>query len=146
MAVEAHRRQLGGNLANLTYHPKVANIVLEEIGVDLQQPSVLLARCGGNTEVTLKDIHEQFGDRVALIVDGLTKLDGLHETESPQAENLGKVLRTMLSDVRVVLIKMADRLHNMRTIKSIPNFKQKKIAAETSFIMLSGASPGFYTK
>lgn len=67
-------------------------------------------------------------------MDGLTKLDGLHDSESPQAENLTKVLRTMLSDVRVVLIKMADRLHNLRTIKSMAEHKQIKIAAETSTI------------
>ncbi len=72
--------------------------------------------------------------RVSLIVDGLTKLDSLHDSESPQAENLSKVLRAMVSDVRVVLIKMADRLHNLRTIKSMAHHKQLKIAAETTSI------------
>ncbi|MCB0525319.1 MAG: RelA/SpoT family protein [Saprospiraceae bacterium] len=136
LAVEAHQEQRRKSGEPYILHPiEVARICVEEIGLGpTAAVSALLHDVVEDTEVTLKDIHEQFGDRVALIVDGLTKLDGLHETESPQAENLGKVLRTMLSDVRVVLIKMADRLHNMRTIKSMPEHKQKKIAAETSFI------------
>jgi GTP pyrophosphokinase len=136
LAVEAHREQRRKSGEPYILHPiEVARICVEEIGLGpTAAVCALLHDVVEDTQVSLKDIHEQFGDRVALIVDGLTKLDGLHETESPQAENLGKVLRTMLSDVRVVLIKMADRLHNMRTIKSMPENKQKKIAAETSFI------------
>jgi GTP pyrophosphokinase len=136
LAVEAHKEQRRKSGEPYILHPiEVARICVEEIGLGPTAAiCALLHDVVEDTDVTLKDIHEQFGDRVALIVDGLTKLDGLHETESPQAENLGKVLRTMISDVRVVLIKMADRLHNMRTIKSMPVNKQKKIAAETSFI------------
>jgi len=136
LAVEAHKEQRRKSGEPYILHPiEVARICVEEIGLGpTAAVCALLHDVVEDTSVSLKDIHEQFGDRVALIVDGLTKLDGLHETESPQAENLGKVLRTMLSDVRVVLIKMADRLHNMRTIKSMPEHKQKKIAAETSFI------------
>ncbi|MFM8486667.1 MAG: HD domain-containing protein, partial [Bacteroidota bacterium] len=107
-------------------------ICVEEIGLGpTAAVCALLHDVVEDTDVTLKEIHNQFGDRVALIVDGLTKLDGLHNSESPQAENLSKVLRTMLIDVRVVLIKLADRLHNMRTIRSMSDKSQKKIAAET---------------
>ncbi len=136
LAVEAHKEQRRKSGEPYILHPiEVARICVEEIGLGpTAAVCALLHDVVEDTDVTLKDIHEQFGDRVALIVDGLTKLDSLHESESPQAENLGKVLRTMLSDVRVVLIKMADRLHNMRTMKSMPEHKQKKIAAETSFI------------
>jgi len=136
LAVDAHREQRRKSGEPYILHPiEVARICVEEIGLGpTAAVCALLHDVVEDTDVSLKDIHEQFGDRVALIVDGLTKLDSLHETESPQAENLGKVLRTMLSDVRVVLIKMADRLHNMRTIKNMPEHKQKKIAAETSFI------------
>jgi len=69
-----------------------------------------------------------------MIVDGLTKLDGLYNMETAQAENFKKVLSTLVSDVRVILIKMADRLHNLRTISSMPRHKQLKIAAETDYI------------
>jgi guanosine-3',5'-bis(diphosphate) 3'-pyrophosphohydrolase len=87
-----------------------------------------------DTEVTLDEIQEQFGERIAKIVDGLTKLDSSYTSESPQAENFKKVLSTLVEDVRVVLIKMADRLHNMRTLGAMPRHKQLKIAAETSYI------------
>lgn len=136
MAVDAHREQRRKSGEPYILHPiEVARICVEEIGLGpTAAVCALLHDVVEDTNVTLKEIHEQFGDRVALIVDGLTKLDGLHESESPQAENLSKVLRTMLSDVRVVLIKMADRLHNMRTIKVMAEQKKKKIAAETSYI------------
>jgi guanosine-3',5'-bis(diphosphate) 3'-pyrophosphohydrolase len=75
-----------------------------------------------------------FGDRITKIVDGLTKLDSAYNAMSPQAENFKKVLSTLVEDVRVVLIKMADRLHNMRTLGAMPRHKQLKIAAETSYI------------
>ena len=87
-----------------------------------------------DTEVTLEDIKELFGHRIAKIVDGLTKLDSAYNASSPQAENFRKVLSTLVEDVRVVLIKMADRLHNMRTLGAMPRHKQLKIAAETSYV------------
>ena len=69
-----------------------------------------------------------------MIVDGLTKLDGLYNLETEQVENYRKVLSTLIKDVRVILIKMADRLHNLRTINAMPRHKQLKIAAETEYI------------
>ncbi len=136
MAVEAHRTQRRKSGEPYILHPiEVARICVEEIGLGpTAVVCALLHDVVEDTDVTLKEIHAKFGDRVSLIVDGLTKLDGLTDSESPQAENLTKVLKTMVSDVRVVLIKMADRLHNMRTIKSMPIHKQLKIAAETSYI------------
>ncbi len=136
MAVEAHKEQRRKTGEPYITHPiEVARICVEEIGLGPTAAiCALLHDVVEDTDVTLKEIHNQFGDRVALIVDGLTKLDGLHNSESPQAENLSKVLRTMLIDVRVVLIKLADRLHNMRTIRSMSDKSQKKIAAETTYI------------
>ena len=87
-----------------------------------------------DTDVSLTEVRKEFGNKIAMIVDGLTKLDGLYNVESPQAENFKKVVSTLVQDVRVVLIKMADRLHNLRTIDSMPRQKQLKIAAETSYI------------
>ncbi|MBL7828264.1 MAG: bifunctional (p)ppGpp synthetase/guanosine-3',5'-bis(diphosphate) 3'-pyrophosphohydrolase [Saprospiraceae bacterium] len=136
LAVEAHKEQRRKTGEPYILHPiEVARICVEEIGLGPTAAAcALLHDVVEDTEVTLKEIHAKFGDKIALIVDGLTKLDGLHNSESPQAENLSKVLRTMLMDVRVVLIKLADRLHNMRTIKSMSDKSQKKIAAETSYI------------
>lgn len=136
LAAKAHQQQRRKSGEPYILHPiEVARICVKEIGLGpTAVVCALLHDVVEDTDVSLKEIHKQFGDRVALIVDGLTKLDGLHDSESPQAENLTKVLRTMLSDVRVVLIKMADRLHNLRTIKSMAPHKQLKIAAETSTI------------
>ncbi|MBU6340953.1 MAG: HD domain-containing protein, partial [Bacteroidetes bacterium] len=136
LAAQAHQTQRRKSGEPYILHPiEVARICVEEIGLGpTAVVCALLHDVVEDTDVTLKQIHDQFGDRVALIVDGLTKLDGLHDSESPQAENLSKVLKAMIADVRVVLIKMADRLHNLRTIKSMPHHKQIKIAAETSTI------------
>lgn len=136
MAAEAHQKQRRKSGEPYILHPiEVARICVDEIGLGPTAViCALLHDVVEDTEVSLVEIREKFGEHVALIVDGLTKLDSLHDSESPQAENLTKVLRTMLSDVRVVLIKMADRLHNLRTIKSMPGNKQIKIAAETSTI------------
>lgn len=136
LAAKAHQTQRRKSGEPYITHPiEVARICVEEIGLG---PTALICALlhdvVEDTHVSLKEIHDQFGDKIARIVDGLTKLDGLHDSESPQAENLSKVLKAMLFDVRVVLIKMADRLHNLRTIKSMAQHKQLKIAAETSFI------------
>jgi len=87
-----------------------------------------------DTDTTLEDINELFGEKITRIVDGLTKLDGTYNVENKQAENFKKVLTSLTYDVRVALIKMADRLHNLRTIDAMPREKQLKIAAETSYI------------
>lgn len=136
LAAKAHQTQRRKSGEPYIIHPiEVARICVEEIGLGPTAViCALLHDVVEDTHISLKEIHDQFGDKIARIIDGLTKLDGLHDSESPQAENLSKVLKAMLFDVRVVLIKMADRLHNLRTIKSMAQHKQLKIAAETSFI------------
>lgn len=136
MAAKAHQTQRRKSGEPYITHPiEVALICVEEIGLGpTAVVCALLHDVVEDTDIPLKEIHNQFGEKVARIVDGLTKLDEMQDSESPQAENLSKVLKAMLFDVRVVLIKMADRLHNLRTIKSMTHEKQLKIAAETSFI------------
>ncbi len=136
MAVQAHSLQRRKSGEPYILHPiAVARICAEEIGLGPTAiVAALLHDVVEDTDVTLGTIQEKFGVRIARIVDGLTKLDSAYNAESPQAENFKKVLSTLVDDVRVVLIKMADRLHNMRTLGSMPHHKQLKIAAETSYI------------
>jgi GTP diphosphokinase / guanosine-3',5'-bis(diphosphate) 3'-diphosphatase len=136
IAVEAHSKQRRKSGEPYILHPiEVARICSEEIGLGPTAiVAALLHDVVEDTDVTLDEVKKRFGDKIALIVDGLTKLDGLYNVASPQAENFKKVLKTLIEDVRVVLIKMADRLHNMRTIGAMPRHKQLKIAAETTFI------------
>lgn len=136
MAVQAHSEQRRKSGEPYILHPiAVARICAEEIGLGPTAiVCALLHDVVEDTDITLEDIRPRFGDRVTAIVDGLTKLDKTYDVESPQAENFKKVLSTLVDDVRVVLIKMADRLHNLRTIGSMAPHKQMKIAAETSFI------------
>lgn len=136
MAVQAHSEQRRKSGEPYILHPiAVAKICADEIGLGPTAIiSALLHDVVEDTEVSLEDIRLQFGERIAKIVDGLTKLDSAYNAESPQAENFRKVLSTLVEDVRVVLIKMADRLHNMRTLGSMPRHKQLKIAAETSYV------------
>jgi GTP diphosphokinase / guanosine-3',5'-bis(diphosphate) 3'-diphosphatase len=136
LAAQAHQKQRRKSGEPYILHPiEVARICVEEIGLGPTAIAcALLHDVVEDTHISLGEIRKQFGERIATIVDGLTKLDGLHESESPQAENLAKVLKAMIQDVRVVLIKMADRLHNLRTIKNMPQHKQLKIAAETSTV------------
>lgn len=136
IAVQAHSTQRRKSGEPYILHPiAVARICAEEIGLGPTAiVCALLHDVVEDTDVTLEDIRLQFGERIAAIVDGLTKLDAAYEVESPQAENFKKVLSTLVDDVRVVLIKMADRLHNLRTIGSMAPHKQMKIAAETNFI------------
>ena len=119
-------------------HPlAVATIVSQEIGLGSTSISAaLLHDVVEDTEYTVEDIEGQFGKKIARIVDGLTKISGgiFGDKASLQAENFRKLLLTMSEDVRVVLIKMADRLHNMRTLSSMPANKQYKIAGETLYI------------
>ena len=136
LAVDAHKSQRRKSGEPYVLHPiEVARITVDEIGLGPTAViCALLHDVVEDTPVTLTEIKEQFGDKVALIVDGLTKLDASYDADSPQAENFKKVLTTLTQDVRVVLIKMSDRLHNMRTLGSMPRHKQLKIAAETSYI------------
>lgn len=136
MAVKAHSSQRRKSGEPYILHPiAVAQICVEEIGLG---PTAiicaLLHDVVEDTTITLTEITNVFGERVAKIVDGLTKLDSAYNIDIPQAENFKKVLSTLVDDVRVVLIKMADRLHNMRTLGSMPKHKQLKIAAETTYI------------
>ncbi len=120
------------------YHPiEVAMICCQEMNLGTTSVvCALLHDVVEDTEYTLEDIREIFGDTVADIIDGLTKISDLvidNENISLQAENYKKIFLSMLKDVRVILIKLADRLHNMRTLESMPSEKQLKIASETSY-------------
>jgi GTP pyrophosphokinase len=119
-------------------HPlAVAKIVIEEIGLSATSIiSALLHDVVEDTDYNLEDISNLFGEKVASIVDGLTKLseEFTPQHDSKQANNFRKMLMTLSDDVRVILIKLADRLHNMRTLDSMPPHKQLKIAAETLYI------------
>jgi GTP diphosphokinase / guanosine-3',5'-bis(diphosphate) 3'-diphosphatase len=136
MAVDAHHGQIRKSGEPYILHPiEVARICAAEIGLG---PTAIIAALlhdvVEDTEISVEQIEKQFGDKVAMIVEGLTKFEQLYDVTSPQAENFKKVLSTLTKDVRVVLIKMADRLHNMRTLGSMPHHKQLKIASETSYI------------
>ena len=119
-------------------HPiAVAKICVSEIGLGSTSIcAALLHDVVEDTDYTVEDIRNLFGDQIAVIVNGLTKISGglFGEQSSEQAENFRKLLLTMTEDIRVVLIKIADRLHNMRTLGSQPKNKQYKIAGETQFI------------
>jgi GTP diphosphokinase / guanosine-3',5'-bis(diphosphate) 3'-diphosphatase len=136
IAVQAHSTQRRKSGEPYILHPiAVARICAEEIGLGpTAVVCALLHDVVEDTDVTLDEIRLEFGEKIARIVDGLTKLDRTYSAESPQAENFKKVLSTLVDDVRVVLIKMADRLHNMRTLGSMSRNSQLKIAAETSYI------------
>ena len=119
------------------YHPlDVADICVSEIGLGTTSiVSALLHDVVEDTDWELYDIRREFGDKVAVIIDGLTKISSVPgESTSEQAENFRKLLLTLAQDTRVILIKLADRLHNMRTLASMPNHKQLKIASETAYI------------
>jgi GTP pyrophosphokinase len=132
----SHRHQRRRTHEPYILHPiAVARICAEEIGLGPTAIcAALLHDVVEDTPVALEEIHHRFGERIAQMVGGLTKLDSAYQSESKQAENFKKVLSTLIVDVRIVLIKMADRLHNMRTITAMPEHKQLKIAAETSYI------------
>lgn len=119
-------------------HPlAVARIVVREIGLGSTSIcAALMHDVVEDTEYTTDDIRNLFGDKIAMIVDGLTKISGgvFGDKASEQAENFRKLLLTMSDDIRVVLIKIADRLHNMRTLGAQPKEKQYKIAGETLYI------------
>jgi guanosine-3',5'-bis(diphosphate) 3'-pyrophosphohydrolase len=136
LAVQAHSKQRRKSGEPYILHPiEVARICVEEIGLGpTAVVCALLHDVVEDTDVSLGDIKIQFGEKVSKIVDGLTKLDGSYDVEVSQAENFRKVLSTLVDDVRVVLIKMADRLHNMRTLGSMARHKQLRIAAETTYI------------
>lgn len=139
MALDAHKDMRRKSGEPYIYHPlEVARIVVEEIGLGTTSVvCALLHDVVEDTEITLEQIEKEFGNVVARIIDGLTKISGLYNKSnntSDQAENFRKMLLTLADDVRVILIKLADRLHNMRTLDSMQKDKQLKIASETSFL------------
>lgn len=139
MALDAHKDMRRKSGEPYIYHPlEVARITVEEIGLGTTSViCALLHDVVEDTEITLEEIEQEFGNVVARIIDGLTKISGLYNKStntSDQAENFRKMLLTLADDVRVILIKLADRLHNMRTLDSMPKEKQLKIASETSFL------------
>lgn len=136
LARDAHSEQRRKSGEPYVMHPiEVARICADEIGLGPTAiVCALLHDVVEDTPVTLSEIRDQFSPKIADIVDGLTKLDGAYNVSSHQAANFKKVLSTLTEDVRVVLIKMADRLHNLRTIGSMKRQKQLKVAYETSYI------------
>lgn len=138
VAVEAHAPQRRKSGEAYIFHPiAVAKIVAKQIGLDATAiAAALLHDVVEDTHYTLADIEGMFNPTIALIVDGLTKIMHLkNEADiSSQAENFRKMLLTLNDDVRVIIIKIADRLHNMQTMDSMPPAKQVKIASETLYI------------
>lgn len=138
MAKEAHKGARRRSGEPYIMHPlSVARIVSKEIGLGSTSISAsLLHDVVEDTEYTVEDIRALFGDKIASIVDGLTKISSgmFGENVSTQAENFRKLLLTMSDDIRVILIKIADRLHNMRTLSSMSSTKQYKITGETLYI------------
>ena len=138
VAVDAHKDQRRKSGEAYVFHPiAVAKIVASEIGLDATSiASALLHDVVEDTDYNLDDIDRMFGETIARIVDGLTKIAGLKKdmSTSQQAENFRKMLLTLHDDVRVIIIKIADRYHNMLTMDSMPEHKQVKIASETLYI------------
>lgn len=119
-------------------HPiAVARIINQEIGLGAKSiTAALLHDVVEDTEATLEDMEKEFGPKISSLIDGLTKISGTYNNEnsSLQAENFRRMLLTISDDIRVILIKIADRLHNMRTLDSMPEHKKMKIAGETIFL------------
>ena len=137
LAVEAHKTQRRKSGEPYIYHPiAVAHIAAKEIGLGTTSIiCALLHDVVEDTDYTLKDIEKLFGEKVSKIIDGLTKIqDVFDKNVSMQAENFRKMLLTLSDDVRVILIKLADRLHNMRTLDAMKKPKQLKIASETLYL------------
>lgn len=137
LSAEAHKDMRRKSGEPYIYHPiAVAQICAEEIGLGTTSIiCALLHDVVEDTDITLDEIKGMFGEKVAKIIDGLTKISGVFDqTSSLQAENFRKMLLTLSDDVRVILIKLADRLHNMRTLESMKRDKQMKIASETLYL------------
>ncbi len=137
IAYEAHANMRRKSGEPYIYHPiTVAKIAYSEIGLGTKSiVASLLHDVVEDTDVTVEDIKMQFGNKIANIVEGLTKISGVFNKQSElQAENFRKILMTITDDLRVIIIKLADRLHNMRTLDSMKPNKQLKIAGETLFI------------
>ena len=137
MATNAHKTMRRKSGEPYIFHPiAVAMICVEEIGLGVRSTiCALLHDTVEDTDITLDDIKNEFGNEIAKIVDGLTKISTVMDTNSSQqAENFKKILLTLTDDPRVILIKLADRLHNMRTLDSMKQEKQLKISSETIWV------------
>jgi len=139
MSVEAHKDMRRKSGEPYILHPlAVARIVVEEIGLGVTSAiCALLHDTVEDTEISLEDIEREFNKPIAKIIDGLTKISNVVDIKGDttlQAENFRKILLTLVDDPRVILIKLADRLHNMRTLESMNREKQLKIASETTYI------------
>src|SRR6187455_129618 len=137
MAAEAHKTMRRKSGEPYILHPlAVAKICVEEIGLGVRSTiCALLHDTVEDTDITLDDVQREFGPEIAKIVDGLTKISSVIDTNtSQQAENFKKILLTLTDDPRVILIKLADRVHNMRTLDSMKREKQLKISSETVYV------------
>jgi GTP pyrophosphokinase len=133
-AREAHRYQSRSSGESYINHPLAVARIVADIGLDdISLAAALLHDAVEDTDITIADVESQFGATVAQIVDGVTKLERLEfdSKEAQQAATMRKMLVSMARDLRVLVIKLADRLHNMRTIAAMPNEKQRRIAQET---------------
>ena len=136
-SLEAHKEMRRKSGEPYIFHPiAVAQICVEEIGLGPTAViAALLHDVVEDTDMEIKDIEKLFGSKVSKIIDGLTKISGVFQQgSSQQAENFRKTLLTLSEDVRVILIKIADRLHNMRTLESMPRNTQLKISSETIYL------------
>lgn len=137
MAADAHKTMRRKSGEPYILHPlAVARICVEEIGLGVRSTiCALLHDTVEDTDITLEDIEKAFGNEIARIVDGLTKISNVIDVSaSQQADNFKKILLTLTDDPRVILIKLADRLHNMRTLDNMKVEKQLKIASETVYV------------
>src|SRR5918993_5605947 len=137
MAADAHKTTRRKSGEPYILHPlAVARICIEEIGLGVRSTICsLLHDTVEDTDITLEDIQREFGPEIGRIVDGLTKISTVVDVNaSQQAENFRKILFTLTDDPRVIIIKLADRLHNMRTLDSMKPEKQLKISSETVYV------------
>jgi len=137
MATNAHKTMRRKTGEPYIFHPiSVAMICVDEIGLGVRSTiCALLHDTVEDTDITLEDVKDEFGNEIAKIVDGLTKISSVMDTNSSQqAENFKKILLTLTDDPRVILIKLADRLHNMRTLDAMKQEKQLKISSETIWV------------
>ena len=137
MAVDAHKTMRRKSGEPYILHPlAVARICVEEIGLGVRSTICsLLHDTVEDTDINLEDVEREFGNEITKIVDGLTKISNVIDVNaSKQAENFKKILLTLTDDPRVILIKLADRLHNMRTLDHMKGEKQLKISSETVYV------------
>jgi len=137
MSVDAHKTMRRKSGEPYIFHPlAVSRICVEEIGLGVRSTICsLLHDTVEDTDVTLEDVEREFGSEIARIIDGLTKISNVVDNNSSQqAENFKKILLTLTDDPRVILIKLADRLHNMRTLDSMKREKQLKVSSETVYV------------